>query len=504
MNENNTNIDDGNNELLSNDKKVITTKEKSIGINSFFYLIYTALNMVFPLITGIYVTRVLLPSNIGQVETAFNLVQYFVILSFLGIPTYGLREIAKYRNDKIELNRIYSELRIINNISTAICLLLYILLIFIVPVYRENYFVFLIVGILIFLNFFNNGWLFEGLEEFGYISLRNILFKILSFVLLVIFVKDNDDYYIYAFILTFGTAGNYLLNIFHSRKYVKFTFKDLNIKRHLKSIMFLVFVNLAIEIYMLVDVTMLSFMCDKEVVAYYTYGMKVYRILIQLLNTFTMVLVPRIALYYKENRLKDMNNLLSNTLIILTMFSLPIIVGVLFTSDYLIPLVYGQSYVRSVLVLKIMCFICVISPIGYLLGSRILLITGNESKMVYAVGSGAIANIILNSVLIYFFDEVGAATASLISEIIVMVIYLILGKKYFKIDNIISSIIKILLSLLVMTAFCFAINGFINDVMIKTIIQIAGSIILYFSSLLLMKEKICTVFLKKFLRRIGL
>ena len=317
--------------------------------------------------------------------------------------------------------------------------------------------------------------------------------------MLIIFVRKPNDYYIYAFILTFGTAGNYFLNIIHSRKYVKFSLKNLNLKRHMKSILFLVVVNLAIEIYMLVDVTMLGFMCDKETVAFYSYGMKIYKILLQILNTFTIVLVPRIALYYKEKKLDDMNDIISRTVIIIYMISLPLIVGVYFTSDFLVPLVYGESYIRSSSVLKILCVICAISPIGYLLGSRMLLITGNESKMIIAVGTGAIVNVIFNTILIYFYREIGAACASLISEVVVMSIYIFLGHKYFRLINCIPSFIKIFISLIIMTCFCFVLKKNMDNLFFRTIIQISGSIILYFGLLIIMHERVIIQFFKKIL-----
>ncbi len=464
-------------------------KEKSLWLNSLFYLIYTTLNLIFPLITGIYVARVLLPSDIGQIETARNVSQYFLILSYLGIPAYGLREISKYRNDKKELNKIYTELRIINNISTLIFSSIYVFVIFVVPSYRENFEIFLIVGILVFLNLFNNAFLYEGLEEFKYISIRNLLFKLISFICLLVFVKDESDTLVYACILSLGTAGNYLLNIIHSRKYVKLTFKELNLKRHMKPIMFLVVVNLAIEIYSLVDVTMLGFMCDKETVAYYTYAIKIYRILLQVINVFTIVLVPRIALYFKENKINEMNKLVSKTFTIIFLLSLPMIFGIFFTADYLICLVYGDSYIRSAQVLKIVSIITLISPIGYLLGSRMLLISGHESKMIIAVGVGAIVNVIFNFILIYFYSEIGAAIASLISEIVVMAIYIFLGRSFFKLNNIIPSLIKIIIATLLMSAFCFLIYYFIKNDLVKTIIQVSGSILIYFSFLLISHEE---------------
>ena len=92
--------------------------QKSLTINSIFYLGNQLLNILFPLFTGIYVARVLLPANIGEIAYAQNIVQYFVIFSFLGLPTYGLREMSRTRSNRDQLNKVYSELYIINYCST--------------------------------------------------------------------------------------------------------------------------------------------------------------------------------------------------------------------------------------------------------------------------------------------------------------------------------------------------------------------------------------------------
>ena len=73
---------------------------------------YNVLNMLFPFLTSMYIARVLLPVSIGEVTYANNIVCYFTILAFLGIPTYGLREIANARDNKEELNKVFSELNL--------------------------------------------------------------------------------------------------------------------------------------------------------------------------------------------------------------------------------------------------------------------------------------------------------------------------------------------------------------------------------------------------------
>ena len=93
--------------------------EKNLTKNGLYFLVYNVLNLGFPIINGVYVSHVLLPEEIGSVSVAQNLMQYFITFSILGIPTYGLREIAKVRDNQKELNQVFSELFTINFISSV-------------------------------------------------------------------------------------------------------------------------------------------------------------------------------------------------------------------------------------------------------------------------------------------------------------------------------------------------------------------------------------------------
>lgn len=483
----------------SNEESNIETK--LLAKNNIYYLIYNLLNMIFPFISGIYVARVLLQYDIGLVASAQNLTQYFVILSFLGIPTYGLREIAKYKNDEISRSKIYSELVIINFLSTLLFLTLYLIIILSTPLYKEHIYLYLVTGISIALNIFNISFLYEGMNDFKFISLRNIIFKAISFALLLLLVKKPGDYIIYAVITVIGTSGNNILNIFKIKKYVYFSFKNLNFKRHIKPICFLAFVNLAIEIYTLIDVSMLSLYCNEETVTIYSYASKIQKILIQVINTFTMTIVPMITMYYKQNKKNAFNNLISKTFLTIIILAVPMIIGIFFEGKYLITIIYGESYLPVSYVLNILTLLLIISPIGYLLGSRVLLAVNKEKLMIIPVSIGAIINVILNVILIQKYSEIGAAIASVISEIIVMLIYVMMGKKYFKLINIKNSVIKCFLANLLITIFLIIINIIQINQYAKLLVSILGSTIIYFTFLLLTKEKITCEYYYKIIRR---
>ncbi len=470
---------------------------KSIAKNSIFYLIYNVLNVLFPFITGIYVARVLLPDVIGQVAYAQNIASYFVILAFLGIPTYGLREIAKVRNSYGKLSKVYSELCVINFISTVFFLSAYTVLVFSVPSFRDNYPLYLITGGAIALNALNNSWLYEGLEEFSFISIRNIVFKLLSFILLIIFVRGTEDYLIYAAVTVIGTAGNYILNVLHAKKFVKFTLRGLNFRQHMKPILMLVAVNLAIEIYTLVDTTMLGIFCRDSNVAFYSYGSKINRILLQIVNTFTMVIVPRISYCYKEKNFEEYNMLLTKTLKVIVLIAVPMIIGIQFVADFAMCAIYGDIYINSAYVLRILSCVLLISPIGYLLGSRVLLVADREKFMIVSVGAGAVANIIGNLILIPIYAEYGAAIASVIGEAIVMIVYIAFGRKFFRLQSFIPTMLKIAVSGGIATAYLFLCHFLIPIEWVKAVAEIVGAIVVYGMCLIISREPMITGVLGK-------
>ena len=99
-------------------------KKKSLMKNSFYYIMYRLINVLYPLITATYVSRVLEPDGIGDVSLAQTIVTFLVACALLGIPNYGVREISKIENEK-EKSTVFFELFIINAISTLIVSVLY-------------------------------------------------------------------------------------------------------------------------------------------------------------------------------------------------------------------------------------------------------------------------------------------------------------------------------------------------------------------------------------------
>ena len=99
-------------------------EKKSIKLNFIMNAILTVSSFLFPLITFPYVSRILLPEGTGKVSFATSVVTYFMMLSQLGIPMYGLRACAKVRDDREALSRTVHELLVINLVMSLISYIL--------------------------------------------------------------------------------------------------------------------------------------------------------------------------------------------------------------------------------------------------------------------------------------------------------------------------------------------------------------------------------------------
>lgn len=394
-------------------------KNNSVAINGLFFAGYRVLNILFPLISSVYVARVLLPSGTGRVAYAQNVVTYFTLLASLGLPTYGTREIARNLSFEERYNEIFFELVSINTISTTICVIAYYTLCFAIPSLRNDLQLYLVAGLAIVLNYFNIDWLYQGREEYKYIAIRGFLIKALSVVLIFFVVKEQSDYVAYAGIYCLVLGGNNFVNCIGLKRRIHFTNSRLDLKRHLKPILILFATTIAIELYTMLDTTMLGIMCSNQVVGYYSYAMKTTKIIITVLTAATTVLLPRLSstCHTSKERYKSLAN---NGIEFLFSVSIPISIYMYFNAYDIVVFLYGNHYENAVETLKILTLLIPFVSFSTYLGAQILCSANCEKDMLVAVSIGAITNILMNAVLIPRFYQNGAAIASVVSEFIVM------------------------------------------------------------------------------------
>lgn len=453
--------------------------KKSLVNNALFNISYRMLNVVFPLITSMYVSRVLLSSGIGKVAYAQNIVQYFIIIASLGIPAYGAREIAKARDSKNEYSKVFLELFIINAISTFACLSVYYTFIFMNPAFYATRTLNCVVGIVLALNFFNIDWFYQGQEEYKYIALRSFVIKIISLILIFILVRSQSDYILYATIQSIATAGNYVFNFLHLKRFVCKPIGKLDLRRHMKPVMILLASTIAVELYTLLDTTMLGSLCTDSVVGNYTNSVKLVKMITTFISAISAVLLPRLSYYYGRGEKALFDQVVSTSTKMMIWLTVPCSVGLFMVSDRLITLFFGLDFTSAISITKILCVLIFAISLNNLFGTQILVTVGKEKWLLVSVVAGAITNLILNMTLIPRIQANGAAIASAVSEIVVLIFTFIFALKNVRFDfdkrffvSLGISTFAMTVSLLVVR--CFANNAGVSDMVYIAVLVLVG------------------------------
>lgn len=466
-------------------------KQKSIKKNMFMSVLLTVSNFIFPLITFGYVSRILTPIGTGKVAFVSSIIQYFSYIATLGIPAYGLREAAKVREDKEKLSKLVHELLIINFISTIFSFLLLIISVICIPKFNEYKTLFIIMSCSIVLNTIGVEWLYNALEEYSYITIRSLIFKILYIPLVFLLINKESDYLIYGFLSIFVTSANYICNFINIRKYITLTkFKNYDLKRHIKPILVLFSASIIISIYANFDIIMIGFIKDEYAVGIYNAALKIKNILLSLSTAVTSVLVPRIANYIHKKDYENVKNIIVKSFNVSMLFAFPAIVYTFIFSKNILLFISGNSYLSATSTMKVLMICTIVLIFTNLFGNQLLIPLGKEKRFTQGVFIGLFINIFLNILLIPKYGSFGAAIGTLITEVWNVIWMATAIPQYVKYIFLKSDWYKYLIAIIPSCFISYILIYIFNDINNMFLILISGLIFVlnYFILLFLQNE----------------
>lgn len=398
-------------------KETEMAKQKSLIYNSVFNVLYQLLNVIFPFVTAIYVSHILMAEGVGKVAYAQNIASYFVTIAPLGLASYGVKEIAKTKDAPKKRNQCFSELFFINAVSTAIVVLIYYVIIFQINTFAEERLLYIVCGLPIVLNFINIDWFFQGMEEYAYITIRSFIIKIASLFFLFVLVRTKNDYVQYALITLFVGSANRIFNMVYLRKFIKIQWRGLEWKKHLKPVLILACNILLANLYSKVDITMLGYWKSDRITGCYANAFKIVDIILSLCIAMTDVFLPRLSYIFCSDK-KKYSALLNQGVEIVLTIVFPAAIGISMLAPIMIPLLFGKTFVPAVTTVMLLSPLIVIKGFGNLACYQVAISSDNEKKQTIAYVFGCLINIILNTLLIPVMDQNGAAIASVTSEFV--------------------------------------------------------------------------------------
>ena len=476
---------------------------QSVKVNYILNLINTGTQMLFPLITFPYVCRVIEADGIGQINFFQSIISYISLFTCLGIPMYAIREIARDRSDVVQMNRTAMEILLLHSMLTLVGYAIVAILCLTVPQIQVNIPLFLILSLTIFFTAIGCEWFYRGIEDFKYITIRGLIIKTVSVVLLFIFVKSKTDLLYYGCYTVFGVLGGNIFNFFRLRKYIhreNIIFSELHIKRHVKPVLKVFSFSVVTSIYLQLNTVLLGFLKNALAVGYFAAATKVMQMLLMMSSCLGSVMMPRASHLIAENKEDEFNRLIQKSYDFTLAIALPMTIGLIFCAPSLITALCGVKFEHSILPSQIIAPIILMVAISNVFGIQVLFPKGKINIVTLCCGIGAVADLILNLCLIPFFSYIGTSIAYLGAEVATTVSMYFIGRKYIPIIYFKKSHLTYALGCIVMALALYGISLLQLPTLTILLLQGCCGVLAYFIILCICKDEMLVQILSKIKR----
>ena len=389
-------------------------------------------NMVVPLLTLPYITRILGSSLYGVFSIALNIVGYLQVGVEYGFGLSASRNVAI--NGKKGLSKEFTAVIVSRGFLTVISALIGFGYIFLKRDNAQLCICFIILLICLLGTCVQMNWVFQGLQEMKYISIINIIASSVSTALIFLLVHSKNDLYLYCLLYSIspflsGFIGCFLAKKKYALKFVKITVKD--IVNELKNGFYVFTTQLSAKVFGAIGITFLGIFASHSDVGIFSAIQKIPIVLVLLWTPIDQVIYPLSSKHFNNSfdegyryvqKLRKL--LIPAFLIISTVVAILSKVGVC--------ILFGAEYASRYYWLLPLLLWVIISIDNNFLGIQTLLGSGHDKEYGEAFQIGVVATIALNFLLIRFWGGNGASLAPLLSELTLNIMLRIKAKPIYR------------------------------------------------------------------------
>ena len=462
--------------MWESEKPLMSTRKNTLLMAAYEILIYIA-----PLITAPYIARVLGTSGTGIYSYTFSIASYFVIAIQLGVNIYGRREIASKLTPEERAKTFWSIFSCLF-ISFLICSVAYYV---VLSFSSENMKKYLIWQYLMLIaGWLDIGWFFFGIEQFKLAVSRNIVVKFFSLVLVFLLIHSENDVLRYVILMATTNVISVLVMWLALPKYLKkekVTLRDISI--HLKPLLVLAVPMISIQLYSLTDKVFLGLMMDLDAVGIYENMYKLSRVPVALITTMGTVLLPRITNLLAMGKDKETYNYIDKSLSLTLIIASACGFGLIAISPRLVPWYYGVEFSSGIPVLQVLSIVLLIIAWGNVFRNQYIIPRKLDNIYLVSVVAAAIINILFNLFFIPLWGVVGAAIASVLSELVVCIYHCIKIKSSFNYLDLLKRNIQYIIAGAIMCVLVSVLGRVIDgySAVVILLLTIIGGIIYIFT-----------------------
>ena len=389
--------------------------------NYFWNSFYQVFILIIPFFVTPYVSRVIGAEVIGQYSYTRSIVAYFTLFASAGSNLYAQREIALAGSNTRNRNNIFWEIFLIRVILVCACSVFYLPMIFL----YEQYSIFFAIQLLdVAATGIDITWFYQGIEDFGKIAFRNMIMKSMGMIFIFLFVHEVKDFGIY--VLSYSLSnflGQLWMWLGIRDKVSSPVFRELMLSRHLKGILALALPQAAIQVYLVIDKTMIELITsDSKQTGFYEMAQTFQRIGVSITTAFGSVTASRIASIRNQNNGEEIKIIINQACDIISLLGVPIAFGIAAIASTFVPFFLGEGYEPAAHILVWLCPLIVIIGFSNISGMQYMVPMGMQRQITRSTFAGLMMNIVMNAFLIPPYGAYGAAAASVMSETLVLII----------------------------------------------------------------------------------
>lgn len=477
---------------------------KKLKFNYFMSCINNLISFTYPLLILPYLTKIFSPEQLGIRSYINTILYYFLILGELGTNLYGTRLVAYNQNKKTNLKKYFNEILMLKLI---LILVIYIFFLIYNLMFNKLYIsYFFISSLVIIARIFDINWYFNGIEKYNEIFLRNIVIKIITFIIIMVFVRKSNDFSKLLLIFSLSEViGNMIIFIkgfnIVDFKYLVKTSRAKYIFHFFQSLK--LFIPRSLEtLYMTIDKLVLSYFHLFIELTYYDITQLILKIPQLVISSLTNIMFSRISNLVSNNQKTRMRVIIRNTVLFSCLITIPTVFGIMVLKKEMILIFLGVEYLALEKMLLIGSGIIFFNSLNLIIKDQVLLPLKQEKKAAKYLLIMILFNSLGNIIIVSKLGVVGILIVSLFSEILLLIFLFkfireILEESKFKIE-----VLKIFFATIVMTAQILLLKKFFkitDKVSISLVILL--SIIIYLIILFILNEEIIVEIRNIFLQR---
>lgn len=452
--------------------------QKSLKSNYLYNSLYQILNIILPLLTAPYLSRILGPEKIGTYSYLYSISYYFMLIAMLGINNYGNRSCAVVREDKAELSRVFWEIYSCQFCAGLICVVCYSVWLFTLSGEMK------IISAIMILNVISSildiNWFFFGLEEFKLTTIRNIFVRLLTVIAIFVFVKTQADLWKYTLIMSVGIiATQVVMWPFMPERVEKVKIKPKDVIKHLKPIVILFIPVIAVSIYKVMDKVMLGYMSSMAQTGYFENTEKLINIPLGLINALGVVMLPRMSKLAANDDATEANQLIDTSMLFVAFLSIAMAFGLASIAPEFVPFFFGESFTPCVLLVIMISPTMVFFSYANVIRTQYLLPHKRDTSYIISVLVGALVNFAVNATLIPQFDAAGAVVGTFLAEAVVCVLQMWFVRKELNIKKYCSYIIPFCVAGALMAVIVRIIGSRTNGSAFGILLEVSAGAIVY-------------------------